>query len=72
MAEVVTLDFLAKQQKQILDRLGNMEDQQTVLTGIAMRLDGSLQGFAVEMRGMYSLLLRLDRRVREIENTGDA
>ena len=46
----VSLDFLARQ----LDRIGAVEDQITVLTGIAIRLDGAVQGLAVEMRGLVS------------------
>lgn len=71
MAEPVTLEFLARQQDRILDRLGTMEDQITVLTGIAMRLDGSLAGLAVEVRGLTRLLFRLERRVRKLEDGKD-
>jgi hypothetical protein len=59
----ITLEFLAEQQKKILDRLGTIEDQQTVLTGIVMRLDG----FATELRGMLRMLERLEHRVRKAE-----
>lgn len=66
MAEI-TLDYLAEQQRKILDRLGTIEDQQTVLTGIVMRLDGSLEGLATQLRGMFRMLERLEYRVRKIE-----
>jgi hypothetical protein len=46
----VTLEFLARQMDRMLDRLGTMEDQITVLTGIAMRLDGAVEGLATEVR----------------------
>lgn len=76
----VTLEFLAErfadlanaiaeQQKMILDRLGTIEDQQTVLTGIVMRLDGSLGGLVTELRGMYRLLERLEHRMRKVEGS---
>jgi hypothetical protein len=63
----VDLAFLARQNERVLDRLGAMEDQITVLTGIAMRHDGSLEGLAVEVRGLIRLLDRLEHRVRKLE-----
>ena len=70
MAEGITLEFLARQLDRVLDRIGTMEDQITVLTGIVMRLEGSLQGLAVETRGMYRLLDRVEQRVRKLEDAG--
>lgn len=70
MTADVTLEFLAKQQETILTRLGTIEDQITVLTGIAMRLDGSVGGLATEVRGMYRLVERLEHRVRKLEEHG--
>jgi hypothetical protein len=67
MAEEITLEFIARQLERMFDRIGTVEDQITVLTGIAMRLDGSLEGLAVEVRGMVRLLDRLERRVRKLE-----
>lgn len=62
MPEAITLEFVFRQLDRVLDRLGTVEDQITVLTGIAMRLDGSMEGLIVETRGMYRLLDRLERR----------
>jgi hypothetical protein len=64
--ETVTLAFVSQQIDRVLDRLGTVEDHLTVLTGICMRLDGSVEGLATEMRGMYRLLDRLGRRVRKL------
>jgi hypothetical protein len=68
MTEEITLNFIAKQLDRVLDRIGTVEDHITVLTGIAMRVDGSVEGLAVEMRGMYRLLNRLESRVRKLED----
>jgi hypothetical protein len=64
MAEEVTLTFLSRQIERVLDRLGAIEDQMTVLTGIAMRRDESLEGLAVEVRGLVRLVDRVEHRLR--------
>jgi hypothetical protein len=48
----VSLDFLASQLERVLNRLGAVEDQITVLTGMTIRLDGAVNGLATEMRGL--------------------
>ena len=63
----VTLDFLARQLDRVLDRIGAVEDQITVLTGIAIRLDGAVQGLAVEMRGLAQSVSRIEHRLRKLE-----
>ena len=63
----VTLDFLARQLDRVLDRIGAVEDQITVLTGIAIRLDGAVQGLAVEMRGLAQSVSRIEHRLRKVE-----
>jgi len=68
MAEPITLEFIARQLDRVLDRLGAMEDQITVLTGMGMRVDGSVDGLATEVRGMYRLLDRMEKRVRKLED----
>jgi hypothetical protein len=70
MAEEITLEFVARQLDRVLDRIGTVEDQMTVLTGIVMRLDGSIGGLATEMRGIYRLLDRMEHRVRKLEDSG--
>jgi hypothetical protein len=52
MAEEVTLEFLAKQLNKVLDRMGAMEDQITVLTGITMRLEGQMAGMSARFEGL--------------------
>lgn len=46
----VDLRLLARQLERVLTRLGAIEDQITVLTGMAIRHDGSLSGIATEFR----------------------
>jgi hypothetical protein len=67
--EVVTLDFLAKQQRQIIDDLaamraqfGVMQDDIRVLTAMALRQDNST-------KSMLDLIHRHDQRIRDLEKT---
>ena len=46
----VTIDFLARKLERVLDRIGTIEDQFTVLTEMMIRIDGTVQGLAAEMR----------------------
>jgi hypothetical protein len=69
VAEEITLEFVARQLDRVLNRIGTVEDQVTVLTGIVMRVDGSIEGLATEMRGMYRLIERLEHRVRKLEDS---
>jgi hypothetical protein len=64
LAETVTLEFVARQLDRVLTRLGAIEDQITVLTGMAMRHDGSLNGLATEFRGLAQAMSRADHRLR--------
>lgn len=56
------LSLILEQQKAIIERLAVLEEGQTVLTGIAIRLEGAVQGLTVELRGMRSQLDRLAAR----------
>jgi len=68
MADTVTLEFLARQLERILTRLGAIEDQITVLTGMAIRHDGALDGLATEFRGFVQATNRADHRLRKLED----
>jgi hypothetical protein len=59
------LSPLFEQQNAILDRLGALEEGQTVLTGITIRLEGAVQGMTLELRGLRSQLDRLAARHEE-------
>jgi hypothetical protein len=64
----VSLEFVSRQLDRVLDRLGAIEDQITVLTGMAMRHDGSLAGLAVEIRGLMQSVSRAELRLRKLED----
>jgi uncharacterized protein YigA (DUF484 family) len=68
MTDAVTLEFLARQMERVLTRLGSIEDQLTVLTGMAIRHDGSLAGLATEFRGLVQATNRADHRLRKLED----
>lgn len=59
----ITLAFLARQIERLLDEQGRLRDDTTVLTGMVMRLEGTVQGLTVEVRGEHS---RYDRLAREV------
>ena len=75
--ENITLDFLGRQIAQLLEgqrrieqrldrldiRVEKIDDDMTVLTGIALRLEGR----EVETRGLLALVKRLERRVDALE-----
>jgi hypothetical protein len=66
----VSLDFLAGQLERVLNRLGAVEDQITVLTGMTIRLDGAVNGLATEMRGRFQSINRIEHRLRRVEDAG--
>jgi hypothetical protein len=49
----ITLEFVARQLDRVLDQIGTMRDEITVLTGITMRLDGAVEGLTRALRGPY-------------------
>ena len=75
--ENITLDFLGRQIAQLLEgqrrieqrldrldiRIEKIDDDMTVLTGIALRLEGR----EVETRRLLALVKRLERRVDALE-----
>jgi len=66
----VSLDFLASQLERVLNRLGAVEDQITVLTGMTIRLDGAVNGLSTEMRGPVQSINRIEHRLRKVEDAG--
>lgn len=63
----VTLDFLASQQRQLLDEMAAFRDDMTVLTAITARVEASVSALITETRAMHSRHARLERRVASIE-----
>lgn len=68
----VTLEFLGEQLKRVLDEQSALRDDMTVLTGIAMRIDSSLQGLITEIRGVHRQQARLARHDEQIDARLDA
>ena len=66
--EAVTLEFISRQLDRVTDRIGAVENKITVLTGSAIRVDGSIEGLATEVRGMYRMLDRMEHRLRKLED----
>lgn len=63
--ENITLDFLAKQQRQTLEEMAEMRDDMRVMMAMMQRFDGTLSGLVNEVRAMHSRHDRLARQVRE-------
>jgi hypothetical protein len=68
MPEDISIEFVSRQLDRVLTRLGAIEDQITVLTGMAIRHDGALNGLATEFRGLAQAVSRIDHRVRKLED----
>ena len=78
MAEI-TLEFLGEQILRLREEMrafhGEMRsvrDDITVLTGIAIRLEGAVQGLTVELRGMRSQQARGEREVGSLAGRVDS
>ena len=63
----IDLEYLARQQQQILGELGTMRDDAAVLLAIVMRIDGTVSGLLREVRAMHSQHSRLANRVTALE-----
>jgi hypothetical protein len=63
----VTLEFLARQQTQILNGMASFKADMTVLTAIVMRQDATLTSLLTEVRAMHSRHTHLERRVEKLE-----
>jgi hypothetical protein len=63
----IDLEYLARQQQQILGGLGTMRDDAAVLLAIVMRIDGTVSGLLREVRAMHSQHSRLANRVTALE-----
>ena len=74
MAETITLEFLAAQQRRMIDDMALMRDDIKVLTAIALRhettllrLDETLHGMLEQMRAMVAQNARVVDRVRGLD-----
>ena len=62
-----TLEFLARQQAQLLEEMASFRDDMTVLTAITARVEASVTALITETRAMHSRHARLERRVKTLE-----
>ena len=64
---VITLDYLAEQQRRMLAQQRTMLDEMLVQGPIVRRLDGTQGAMLDELRAIHSLLARVVDRVRAVE-----
>jgi len=65
--ETVDLQFIARQQRQMMTEIGSMRDDMAVMMAILMRVDGTVAGLVNEVRAMHSQHGRLTTRVKMLE-----
>lgn len=65
----LSLAFIARQNERLLDEQGRLRDDTTVLTGMVMRLEGTVRGLTVEVRGEHH---RYDRPARGLVRLREA
>jgi hypothetical protein len=65
--EPISLEFIARQQEQMLDQMNLFRDDMQVLTAMVMRLDGTVGLVLKELRAMPSQHSRLANRVERLE-----
>lgn len=64
--EQVDLNFIARQLERVIEEQARQRDDITVLTGITIRLEGSVQGLTTEIRGLRSKVDRMERRLDQV------
>lgn len=57
----VSLELLGELMRRMMEKQDRMQDDITVLTGIAMRVDAGLQGLTAEVRALHRQRARLER-----------
>ena len=67
MAETVTLEFLAAQQRRILDEIASMRDDIKVLTAIVLRHEETLIRVLEQMTAMVAQNARIVDRLRSLD-----
>jgi hypothetical protein len=67
MADEITLDFISRQLKRVIDEQARLRDSIDVLTGIVIRLEGAVNGLTHEIAALRSMVLRHDRDLRELK-----
>jgi hypothetical protein len=67
MPETVTLEFLAGQQRRILDEIASMRDDIRVLTAIVLRHEETLIRMLEQMTAMVAQNARIVDRLRALD-----
>jgi hypothetical protein len=67
MAETVTLEFLAAQQRRILDEIASVRDDIKVLTAIVLRHEETLIRVLEQMTAMVAQNARIVDRLRALD-----
>jgi hypothetical protein len=67
MAETVTLEFLAVQQRRMLDEMALMRDDLKVLTAIVLRHEETLIRMLEQITAMVAQNARIVDRLREVD-----
>jgi hypothetical protein len=67
MAETVTLEFLAAQQRRILDEIASLRDDIKVLTAIVLRHEETLIRVLEQMTAMVAQNARIVDRLRALD-----
>ena len=70
MAESVDLSFIATRLDRLTTEVGSLRDDMTVLTSIALRLDGTVNAVLAELRATHQQVARMNDRVRKLEDAG--
>jgi hypothetical protein len=62
----ISLEFLAEQQRGLLDEMGRLRDDMAVLLALTQRLDGTVQGLVAEVRARHGRQDRFARDLRQL------
>jgi len=65
----ITLEFIARRLDQLQADIGDLRDQNTVLTAMVGRVESAIGLLAIELRGTNGRIDRLLDRVQKIERT---
>jgi len=65
--ETITLAFIGETLCRLVNDVGSLRDDMTVLTAIVQRWDGTVSGLVNEIRATHAQQSRLANRVRELE-----
>jgi uncharacterized membrane protein len=65
----ITLEFIARRLDQLQADIGDLRDQNTVLTAMVGRVESAIGLLAIELRGTNGRIDRLLDRIQKIERT---